>query len=363
MVTNRRIAVVMAGGSGERFWPLSRVGRPKQLLRLADAEGTLLEHALQRAAGLADTQDVYIATTQSLQAAIEETDLADPSHVLSEPAKRNTLGCMAWVAATLIARFPSDWENLTLAVLTADHLIQPVEGFLETAREAMNFAEGSAGLVTIGITPTRPETGFGYIEVESPLTEENRARQVLAFREKPYQDLADEYFASGRHLWNSGMFFWTLKTFMSELREAFGPAHSTVQRIAESLAAGHADEAERQFAELPNISIDYALLERSDSVYVIKAGFAWDDVGTYDALSRTMRTDGAGNVVFGKALALRSSGSVIYNEDADAVVCALGVHGLVVVVSDGAVLVCPQHEAQHVRDIVAKLRENHPEHL
>jgi mannose-1-phosphate guanylyltransferase len=147
------------------------------------------------------------------------------------------------------------------------------------------------------------------------------------------------------------------------MRAVAPSAYAVMMAVASNLASGEVAEADRQFAGLPNISIDYALLEKSPNVYVALAGFEWDDVGTYDALSRTMPVDHVGNMLHGKALALRSSGSVIYNDNPDAVVCVLGVHGLVVVVADDAILVCPEHEAQHVRDIVAKLQQTHPEHL
>jgi mannose-1-phosphate guanylyltransferase len=208
---NRRVAVILAGGSGERFWPVSTRERPKQFLRLTDPERSLLREAAERAAALVGWESTYVSTGRHLASATAaECTSLPPENVLAEPTKRNTLGALVWVAASLIAKHPDDWAETTVAVLTADHRIAPEPAFHETVRQAMSLAEESGGLVTIGIPPDRPETGYGYIEL-------GEGSSVRRFTEKPDAATAAQYLAGGRHLWNSGMFFWTLAAFMAEL--------------------------------------------------------------------------------------------------------------------------------------------------
>lgn len=364
-MAHRRIAVVMAGGAGERFWPLSRRLRPKQLLRLAHPERTLVEQTVLRLLPVFGPEGVYLATAPHL---IESSrpyvaDLPD-GNLLAEPHKRNTTGCLVWVAAGLLAEDPAARASVSMAVVAADHRIDPDSGFEATVRMALDVAERVGGIVTIGIPPDRPETGYGYIEVAQGAAELGdaivRVQRVERFLEKPSHADAERYVASGRFLWNSGTFFWTLDTFLSELERAQPEIAQAIPELASLLAQGQHEDAADRFAELPNVSIDYALLEKAATVYVAHASFQWDDVGAWDALARSLPLDADGNVTQGDVLALDSSGSIVVNETPGATVCVLGAKDLIVVATDDAILVMPKARAQDVRKAVEAVRAKAP---
>ena len=363
-----RIAVIMAGGAGERFWPLSRQGRPKQLLRLTNPDQTLLEESIARIAPLIPAERIFIATARPLVEAIRAARTgAPPENVLGEPCKRNTAGCLCYAVARMLAKFGSEnAARVTMAVLTADHQIGATERFRAAVETAMTTAENERALATLGVVPTRPETGYGYIEIApeaAPLpggTEDQPpVFPVAAFREKPDQATAEEFIATGRFFWNSGMFFWRLDSFLEELGQA-APAHAEATRaIAEALTRGDEAAADQIFAGLSDISIDYALMEKARRVVMVRADFPWDDVGAWDALDRCFARDSGGNVTVGDPVLIDSRDCIVYNEPGSGrmAVAALGVKDLVIVVSEDAVLVVPKDRAQEVKKAVAKLKE------
>ncbi len=364
----KRIAVIMAGGTGERFWPLSRAARPKQLLKLTRPDLSLLEEAVGRIAPLVPYERILIATSSTVAAPIREAlagSAIPAENIVVEPAKRNTAGALAWVAANIKARWGS--EPVSLAVLTADHAIGAPDRFRQVVDAALTAAEQDEALVTLGVQPTRPETGYGYIEVAEPgdqnklkfeLRTEIPTLPVVAFREKPDRATAERFLAEGRFFWNSGMFFWRLDTFVDELTAA-APAHGeAVQAMAAALQAGDLDSAAAAFGRLDDISIDYALMEKARRVLMARADFPWDDVGAWDALARSFPQDAENNVGVGDPILIDTHNSIIYNDNPDKIaVAVIGVEGLVVVVSPDGVLVAPKGRAQDVKKIVAELKK------
>ncbi len=355
----RRVAVIMAGGSGERFWPLSRRNRPKQLLPLSGTGRTMIQDSVDRLLGLFDASDIVVATAphlvQPIAAQLPELPLGN---VLAEPHKRNTAGCLVWIAAGLLAEDPASRTTTSMAVVASDHRIEPPEGFRRTLASALEAAESGRGLGTIGIAPDRPETGYGYIEVEPETWSGSpRAGRVAAFREKPNLEEAERYVASGRCLWNSGMFFWTLDGFLTELERVAPDLAEATIAISGLLARGETQAAADRFADLRSISIDYALMEKASQVFVVEADFQWDDLGAWDALPRSKGVDAEGNVLEGGIVAIETRDSVVVNGSSSLVACLIGVEGLAVVVTDDAVLVCPKERAQEVRRVVERLRE------
>lgn len=332
------VAVILAGGSGERFWPLSTPERPKQLLCLADGTRTLLEEARDRAAALFTLAQTYVVTGNRIGPAIEKSGLIEPGHVLIEPAAKNTLGALCWAVAQLKAKgYP---DETTIAVLTADHAIGDEELFAKTVRSAMKLARETAGLVTIGIHPTRPETGYGYIHRDEAVGSGYRVRR---FTEKPPQATAEEYVSSGEYLWNSGMFFWTIGAFLKELRSHV-PEADVVDELAHNPGA---------FARLPSIAIDKALMEHSQNIYVVPAAFPWDDVGSWDSLARNFPPDENGNILVGGAVEVDSHECIVFSDRLPLGV--LGVRDLIVVATPSGVLVCHKSEAQRVREVLTRL--------
>lgn len=350
----RRFAAIMAGGSGERFWPLSRRERPKQLLRLTHPEMTMLHEATDRVAPLVGLERTLIATAVHLAGPIREAGLVPAANVIAEPDRRNTLGALAWLAAVLIARGE---EASTLAILTADHKIEDPLTFRHDCETAMALAEKTGGLVTLGIPPTRPETGYGYIESapQDDATMGVNAYPVRSFREKPDRATAEEFLARGTFTWNSGMFFWTLEGFLRELGGVQPLAVEIVREMAARLAKGDERGAAEEFRRLPNVSVDYALMEKAKRVYVVPANFPWDDVGSFDALLRTMPADADGNVVIGEVSAVDCRECILYNEAGEQVLTAVGLSRMILVQTHDAVMAAGLDDAQRVKEIVARL--------
>lgn len=325
-------AVVMAGGSGERFWPVSTPDKPKQLLDLTGSGRNLLQQAVDRVLDLFG-DEIYVSTSDRLAEPLRDADIVQASHILAEPLRKNTLGALIYSMGRIAANQKGDF---VAAILTADHRIHPDSLFRETVMQALEMAKSTGGLVTLGVRPTRPETGYGYIELGK---EPNR---VARFREKPNQQTAEEFVASGRYLWNSGMFFWRYSAFRAEL-EAADPLYA---KVLDDIEEG--DFA--SFAALPNLSIDVALMEHSAKVYVIPAEFAWDDLGAWDSLRRTVPADGDGNVSVGEVRLVESRDCIVFNRGRQRI-SVLGMDATVVVATDDEVVVLPVDRAQDARKL------------
>src|SRR6195256_1478497 len=350
---NSLYALILAGGSGERFWPLSRRARPKQLLRLV-AEQTLLEQAVARLQGLIAPERLLILTNVDQEAAVRELLPQVPKeNIVAEPAKRDTAAAVAlgtgWVAAR-------DHAAIML-VLPADHVIVNRTAFQETLALAADAAEETSELVTIGIKPTWACPGFGYIEQGKPVHLRNRAdndaiHRVLRFREKPNLDLAESFLRKGNFRWNAGMFVWSVPTV---LREFNRHAPELADFISQLRAPENFEKALRdRFSKLPRISFDYAIMEKADRVLVVEASFDWDDIGSWRAVANYFEKDKQGNAANCAITALDSSNNIVFEEDGTTI-ALLGVHDLIVVRTADALLVCDRHEADKIKDLIGKL--------
>lgn len=371
MNNNLRVCVVMAGGAGERFWPLSRRQHPKQLLKLTGSGQSMLEDSASIISPMIPRDRVYVATARALRDVIAASGVVPEGNVLAEPCKRNTAGCLTYAAAEILARYGEEASSVTMAVLTADHLIGHPEQFLDTVSAILDLVEREPVLGIIGIRPTRPETGYGYIEVAAgaaPATVSCAGVElypVERFREKPDPQTAAAFVETGRFFWNSGMFFWRLGTFLEEL-ELASPLHAQAARaMAAALQSGDLDRVEALFAALPDISIDFALMEKARRVVVARGGFAWDDVGSWDALDRTQPHDSEGNVVLGDPVLVDTQRCVVYNAPgADKMaVAVVGVEDLAIIVSADGVLVMPKDRAQDLRKAVDVLKKRNAPQL
>ncbi|MBT4482979.1 MAG: NTP transferase domain-containing protein [Candidatus Latescibacteria bacterium] len=366
---SRQFAVIMAGGSGERFWPLSRRSRPKQLLSLADGKKTLLEQVVANISPHIPVKQVFLATGDFIAEAIRETHSdIPPENILTEPFKRNTAGCLVFTAAHLLARYGGDGSDITMAVFPADHHIGNPEKFGTVIKAALAVAEKESALVTVGITPNRPETGYGYLETAAtPLSGSGSIPvfPVLRFCEKPDLKTAKEYIATDRFFWNSGLFFWRLSVFIEELDRVAPEMCMSLKNMAEALGNNDRHKAMAIFKKLDNISIDYALMEKSKSVLAVSGDFGWDDVGAWDALERTFPGDEEGNVTVGEPILVDTRNSIVYNESGaeDMAVAVIGIEGLAVIVSDDGVLVVPKDRAQDVRKVVEELKKRNAKQL
>ena len=366
-----RVAIIMAGGSGERFWPLSRHDRPKQLLHLTSDDKNMLQEAVERLEPLMGRENIYIVTGEHLVAAIQEGNVGvDDDNIIAEPCKRDTAGCLIFAAAHALAHHGGDGSKISMAVVTADHQIGDPQLFRATVEASLHIAEADGVLVTHGIVPTRPDTGYGYIQVAA---DEDAAKEVdgiklspvEAFHEKPNEVKAEDFIATGHYLWNSGMFFWRVDTFVEELRLARPEMADAVEKMCESI--GHRDKGTTHeiFEKLEAISIDYALMEHTRNVVVARAEYPWDDVGSWLSLDRTRERDEHGNVIIGGSVVLESENSIVYNDvgEDEMSVSVIGVRDMVVVVSKDGVLVVPKDRAKHVRDAVRELRGRGSRHV
>lgn len=350
------VYVIMAGGRGERFWPASRAHLPKQFLDLGRPR-TFFQEAVDRLAPLCDTADVYVITGEEYAELVHDQAPSLPErNIITEPMPRNTAACLALAAFHLRAIHPD--KDPVMTVLTADHLIDKRDAFVHVLRAAAQVAAEEEAVVVLGVPPTAPVTGYGYIRRSTASTRWVSGLPVYetsGFREKPNLETAQEYVASGEFYWNSGMFIWRLSHFL-KLLARFLPAHYG------SLAALFQDGAEpdRQalataFAALEPVSIDYGIMEKTDRILVLPAEIGWDDVGSWASIADHLPSCGS-NTVIGEATLVDAEDCLVWSDRGH--VAVVGLRKMIVVRVGEAILICPKARAQDVRRIVEELRRN-----
>jgi len=342
--------VIMAGGSGTRLWPLSRKGMPKQLLTLIDGQ-SLLQLAVQRALTLVEADQVFVCAGRThMDVIAEQLPMVPSQNFLAEPMGRDSLAAVSWSMATIAHRDP----QAVVAVLSADHVIEPEEAFTGALRLALSAAEADPqALVTCGILPTSPHTGYGYLHVGEPVDGEGKVFRVARFAEKPSRDVAQVYLAQGNWWWNSGMFCWRASTFLHELTHFQPVMADSVDRLV-----AHPDLIDEIYPTLTKISVDYAIMEPvsqglSDAhVLTVCLEADWTDIGGFPALARHLGV-GPDNHVEGLVVELGSTGSLLLNTQADGRLLAVcGVKDLIVVEDSDVTLVCAMDEAERIKELV-----------
>lgn len=348
-------AVIMAGGAGTRFWPASRSSRPKQLLPLAGgSEETLLAATVRRLAPLVSADRVVVVTGEHLADATARAVPGVPrSQILCEPAPRNTAPCIAWATAN-IARLDPD---ALVAVLPSDHFIADEEEFRRVLARALRSAE-SGRVTTVGIVPTRPETGYGYIEIGDAIEGDTGAKCVARFVEKPDRARAEQFLAGKRHLWNAGMFFFRARDMAELVLNHLPELASGVAKIdAAAGGTNAADVLRAVFPTLPSVSIDHGVMEKAAGLAVVPGEFGWNDVGSWQSAWELGSPDEAGNSLSEGAVAIDAKNNLVRTLGKNKKVVALvGVNDLVVVETEDALLVIPRDRAQDVRLIVEALK-------
>ncbi|MBX3272572.1 MAG: mannose-1-phosphate guanylyltransferase [Sandaracinaceae bacterium] len=338
----------MAGGSGTRFWPLSRAARPKQLLPLGAGGETLLSATVRRAADVVGRDAVLVVTSEALGAAVLEDTGLPPENVLCEPVGRNTAPCIGW-AATRVARVD---PGAVCAVLPADHHIADEAGYGAVLRRAIDAAS-EGDIVTVGIRPTRPETGYGYIEVGDAI--DDGVHRVRRFVEKPNRARAEQLLASGQVLWNSGMFFFTARRMLDAIDEHLPGLGTSLHAFLDAPAGDEPALVREQFGSLPSVSIDHGVMEKVSDVAVVPGDFGWSDLGSFASAWELADKDAAGNVLDEATVAIDVRGSYVRAPEGK-LVALVGVHDLVVVDTGDALLVMPRERAEDVKLVVERLK-------
>ncbi|GGO02541.1 mannose-1-phosphate guanyltransferase [Micromonospora parathelypteridis] len=353
-------AVIPAGGSGTRLWPLSRAGHPKFLHPLTGTNSSLLQATVERLAPLTTPDRTLVVTGAAHVAAVARQLTGLPEeNILVEPSPRDSCAAIALAAAVIAVRDP----DAVMGSFAADHLIRDPESWVRTVQEAVRGAEQGL-LMTVGITPTRAETGYGYLETGEE-TEGTPWRPVAEFKEKPGAEVAEAYVRSGRHLWNASMFVWRVDVFLAELARQQPALHAGVAAIAAAWGTPEQDEILGAiWPTLPKISVDYAVMEGAATagrVATVPGDFGWNDVGDFHTLGDVLPADDEGNVVLGtdakSGVLLRDSSNLVVVPQSGRLVAVLGLRDLIVVDTPDAVLVCPRDRAQDVKALVDELKE------
>jgi mannose-1-phosphate guanylyltransferase len=348
--------VILAGGKGERFWPLSRAHRPKQLLRLISSK-TMLQETIDRILPLIPLEKIFVVTSENMVNPImEEITSLRPENILSEPQGRNT--CLAiGLAAQHLQRLD---PKAVMVVLSADHIIRPAEKLIEIIQIGAEIASEEDRLITIGIEPTRAETSYGYIK----LSKLHRTAggfsvyEVDSFTEKPKAVVAQQYYFGRQHLWNSGMFIWSVKAILNSINKCQPEMGQLLSKYASAIGTNSEVSLRRElYDNSDSISIDFAVLENAENVLTIKADIVWDDVGSWNALERYKEKDQENNVIIGRARVTDSYETTIYN-DSGGIIVALGVSDLVVVKTDDIVLVAHKTRTDEVKKILAQFAKD-----
>lgn len=357
-------AVIMAGGSGTRFWPRSRANLPKQFLALA-GEQSLLRETYQRLEALVGSDNVWVVTSAAhVDLALEELPELSPNQVIGEPLGRNTAPCIGLAAQRIVQKDP----QARMLVCPADHIIRPHDAFHNTVLRALDLLEKSDDsqepwTFIFGIKPRYPATGFGYIERGELLEEATESGfRVQNFKEKPSPELAKTYVDSGRFYWNAGIFLWQATGVLRLLEIYLEELARGLERIGEAAANTDLPSAlAEHFATLPSISIDYGVLEKAQRVGVFAADFNWDDIGSWAAVERYAKRDADDNRVIGQHVGVDTRRCIIVGEKR--VIGTVGLEDIVVVEADDALLVCHRDQTESVKDLVAALKESGREDL
>lgn len=355
--------IIMAGGVGARFWPLSRERKPKQFLSIFGDE-SLIEMTYNRLRRVVDKDNIYVVTNAIQQHAINEQLAELPEeNIIAEPIGRNTAPCIGLAALHIKHRDP----DATMVIVPADHIIQNVDEFTRILTNAVDVANETGDLVTIGIQPTRPETGYGYIQYIDESEKKNPfagkgAYRVKTFAEKPNLATAERFLESGDFLWNSGMFIWKVDTIMKEINELLPELHNGLNAIDETIGTErYTTTLDQTYRMIRGISIDYGVMEKADRVYVLRGEFGWSDVGSWDEVYRVSSKDKNGNALHGRTIARNSRNNLLHANKRTVV--TYGVDDLIVVETDDAILVCKRGESQDVKEVVDFIRRKHIDDL
>lgn len=347
----KKTALIMAGGRGERFWPRSRRDLPKQFLSLTEDGKTMIQLTVERILPIVDIKDIYISTNKEYKGLVlsQLKDLPE-ENIICEPISKNTAPCIGLGAIHISNKY----EDAIMIVLPSDHLIKYNGMFLNVLKDASEIAEHDDNLVTIGITPDYPETGYGYIKFNSQITN-GRAFPVDRFVEKPNLELAKEYIASEDYLWNSGMFVWKLSSILKNFKQYLGETYQSLIELKKVIGT---DEYEtflkKTFQSFKPESIDYAIMEKANHIFILPGMFGWDDVGSWLAVERIKKSNEFGNIVNGNIITIDTHNCII--EGTRKLIATVGTEDLIIIDTDDATLICDKNHASDIKKVLENLK-------
>ncbi len=346
---------IMAGGIGSRFWPMSRTNFPKQFLDILGTGKTLIQQTFERYTHFVPKENIYVVTSEEYVGIVAD-QLSDipAENIIAEPSRKNTAACIAYIAFKL---FKKDPEALMMAA-PADHLIMEKDEFAKTALKALDFVGSINALVTIGIKPTYPNTGYGYIQYE---TKEAAPEiyQVKTFTEKPNQEIAKAFIASGDFLWNAGIFTWKVKNILTAFEKHLPEVYDVFAAEKDSFNTTSEKEAmERIYPQCTNISIDFGVMEKAENVFVIPAGFTWSDLGTWHSAWENMEKDYFGNAVKGNKVMVMDAKNCMVHVPDEKLVVLQGLNDYILVDTKDVLLICKKEKEQEIKEYVAEVKRN-----
>ena len=341
----------MAGGIGSRFWPMSRNAFPKQFLDILGTGQTLLQQTFNRFARICPPENILIVTNESYIDLVKQNLPSLPvENILGEPMRRNTAPCVTYAAFKIAAKNP----NANIVVAPSDHVIAKEDAFIEAINKGLSFTEKNDCLLTLGIKPSRPDTGYGYIQfVDDKKNESNSILKVKTFTEKPNLEMAKFFLQSGEFVWNAGIFLWNLKSIMQALQEHLPDMHAIFNEGTSVYNTKEEDAfIKTAYTQCTNISVDFGVMEKAKNVFVMSAEFGWSDLGTYGSLYEHIKHDANNNAVVGKNVMLYDSKNCIINMPHDKLVVMQGLEDYIVVEAENILLICRKQDEQQIRQFV-----------
>ncbi len=348
--------VIMAGGVGSRFWPMSTPECPKQFIDVMGCGRTFIQLTLDRFRGIVPNENVWVVTSESYRDIVrEQLPCISPDHILLEPCRRNTAPCIAYVSWRIKQIAP----DANLIITPSDHIVTDVIEFQRVMRLALDFTSANDAILTLGMKPTRPETGYGYIERVKDGTDgicaDGSIYKVAQFREKPNLETAKQYISQPEFYWNSGIFVWNVRTIVSQLKLHAPEVAAVFDRLNPYLGTDKEQEMVNQlFPTCPSISIDYAVMEKAQEIYVCPADFGWSDVGTWGSLITLSQKDNEGNATIGPRIEMHECANCIVHTSEEKRVVVQGLDGYIVAEKDGTLLICKLSEEQRIKEFSAE---------
>lgn len=354
MSLTKAVAVIMAGGKGERLWPLSRAHYPKQFLSVTDDDKTMIQKTVDRISSYINYEDIFIVTNHDHADIVrKQLPLIHDDNLLIEPMGKNTAACIGFAAAVISSRY----NEAVMVVIPSDHMIFNEHKYIETINHAVEFAKNNEALITIGMTPDHPETGYGYIKYKNDMDDDHGICKVIAFVEKPDSETAEKYLSSGEYLWNSGIFVFKTSDIINSFLKFLPDVYNCINDIRNAYGSAFYHQVVHDcFDRLEPVSIDIGIMEKESKLYVLKGDFGWDDIGNFKALSRINEIDSDGNYTKGEVVSVSTADSIISTRKR--LIAAVGLKDLIIIDTDDVLLICHKDSTHEIKKALEHLREN-----